>query len=581
MIKLENFKIETVLVFIIFAVSGATVFFLSYNLFYNPYAFITGFSLIFVFFLILLTIKSSQCKKYKKHKYEKYNTKIFNTIIWLLIFLITFLHYFKYNYIFIITVSAITVFILIYITKYNKISKKMQIQTLIQILAIAFLIRLSLFEITSFPIGVDPWVHNLWVNEIINYGTIISDDRYNNYPLFHVLAASISFISGCSVIDSFFYVGLLILISGVFIYTILYKNTKCHFLAVVAIIFILFSDFFIYRSVMITPMTMTIPMFTIIIYYIYRIYENTININNNFIIILLLITIALTHPVAIMATVVVLLSVLFTPIFTPRKSSKDEKKNYVTLLNYFIISIVGITIFWSQSSYNFLIIILRRFVIHSTEIAEIGGEISSGVRELSYISSIELTGFAILKILFLFSSYFIIKRKSETFLIGLIITSIVYFILIYGFSSMGIRTIMPTRWFTYLYIIMIIIGISGLKIHSRRDFKPILPIIAVLFVMAMALNFTASPYQSLFNHEPKDRFYFEDSEVYGIMFIIETDNDILFDKKVSHIINYYSDNTGNKAGETEILKLCLIRDKGECNQNNMIYNNGLATLILE
>ena len=110
--------------------------------------------------------------------------------------------------------------------------KKLVLPILIGLFIIAFLLRAQPFFLGSLE-GPDPYFHTRMSEMIVEeqskpvYDPLSQQGRYYSYaPLFHIMFASLHFLTG---LDVLFLVNLLPAIYGAFAVFIIFNDCKCYF----------------------------------------------------------------------------------------------------------------------------------------------------------------------------------------------------------------------------------------------------------------------------------------------------------------------------------------------------------------
>jgi hypothetical protein len=180
---------------------------------------------------------------------------------------------------------------------------------LLKIFILAITLFLSMYH--EFPriLGVDPWLHNQWIQETIDSGHItpglyIPNDYYL-FPFFHIWSAATQIVTQVSTYNAVFIsTAILIVFSGLFIYLIGARlvNVKAGLLVT---LLVLFSDQLISKSTSIIAMSLAFCFFPAILYLIFCRKKKTIS--DTSLAVLLFVGIVFTHTIAALVTLLSLI----------------------------------------------------------------------------------------------------------------------------------------------------------------------------------------------------------------------------------------------------------------------------------
>ena len=346
--------------------------------------------------------------------------------------------------------------------------------------------------------GVDPHYHNKQTEIYIEAGHIVLTsptgylNMYYSFPIFHILAATTSILSQLNIYDSIFSsITFSYILSSIFVFLIGKKliNTKA---GLFAALLLMIGDFRILYGVTSIPMTLGIVYYTI---FLYLFFVNTPrHVIKRSIAIIYFLLIVLTHTIAGFITFVTLMSLFLWKTINNNlnrisiekfKISSNTTLVYSTLLfgywmNSFSIPQRATTFF--DSMVRALYYALSNDAKFATgTIEKISPMVSTSYFEyvLDHVGYLIFLGVGILGI-------YIWLREKDEFKVPLSLTMVVLFAFLYGVSLMGLRTIIPTRWFVFIYIFLAILFAFGFlkSINIFNGTNRIIIAVVLIFVVS-------------------------------------------------------------------------------------------------
>lgn len=322
--------------------------------------------------------------------------------------------------------------------------------------------------------GVDPHYHNGQIEIYIEEGHIVPtapigySNGYYSFPIFHILAASTSILTQLNIYDSIFSsIAFSYILSSIFVFLIGKKliNTKA---GLFAALLLMVGDYRIVFGITPIPMTLGIVFYTILLYLLYI---NTPQfIIRRSIAIVFLLLIVLTHSIAGFITFVTLMSLFLSKTIYNHLSGNVIEKfkiSWNTTLVY--LSLLFSYWMYAFKSYQGEISFFESSVRSLTQGLSQDAEFATSVTEkispmvsTSYFDYLlDHVGYLIFLGIGIVGIYIWLREKDE-FKVPFSITMVVLFAFLYGFSLMGLRSIIPTRWFAFAYIFLAILFALGL-----------------------------------------------------------------------------------------------------------------------
>jgi hypothetical protein len=141
---------------------------------------------------------------------------------------------------------------------------------LIEMLAIAIILRASVYFNFPTVYGHDPFFHIAEIEKTIESGFLSLDlGRYVGFPLFHLLTAAVSQILGLELKNAYFISSIVEVFCGLFIFAIIriLFNTKT---ALLGTFLFLLAPYNVFWGFWIIPMTLGVAFYVIIIYLVIK-----------------------------------------------------------------------------------------------------------------------------------------------------------------------------------------------------------------------------------------------------------------------------------------------------------------------
>ncbi len=415
---------------------------------------------------------------------------------------------------------------------------------LAQIIVAAVVIRLSVLFMTPGFVGVDIWTHvPVFVTGIVEAESLsaIADSKYSMAPLYHSLGAIAALVFGSARVGMYFSVGLLVPLSALFIYGTANLLVPARW-ALVATALYAFGDEFIRWGIHQIPTSLGLVFFLGALYCVTRLCF-TDDLWAVGLLAVFSLAIVFTHQVSTaiilvflaVTTVVVIAVRLFPPL-----DSTVSPRTLGAFAGTFVLTL-GVTIAaWLSTPWYaedpFLVQILD--TLEATLLGEAGflnlasgaggggggggsgGEAAQHGLMAELIPFIDWAGFAILLSVAVIGGLTLLRMNQPAELIGIfLISASTMFVIIFGFSLFGVRTILPGRWMAFMYALFAIIAAVGLfhlsTSASRRVILVVFVILAVGYPMTMVVAEKATLDSPAFD-EQHPRFSYTDTEIAAV-----------------------------------------------------------------
>jgi len=367
---------------------------------------------------------------------------------------------------------------------------------LFEIIVLSLSIYAGIYYQFSGIYGTDPWWHNEWIQETVNLGHITRGEFLNNgyylFPVFHLLAAMVQTTTSLASYSAVFIsTGVFMAMSCVFIFLIGRKliNTKVGLLA--ALIVPLTTNS-IQRATAIIPMSLGFCFVLVILYLVFCQERKTAV--NSFLIILLSISLILTHTIAALVMLVSLVAIHIGIKLCKQISRPITPYETVSLTLILFFGVAMLTR-WMQSPTGtpaFFDLSLAQFLSSLQMDAQFAlatpvppASIPYGIKLLNSGGYLLLLGFAAIGALINLHP----KNRTEG-RVALVFMAGMLFFLPYSFILFQLENILPSRWIIFLYVPLAILALQGLRSISNllkynlvKLGVMILVLLTVIFIM--------------------------------------------------------------------------------------------------
>lgn len=371
---------------------------------------------------------------------------------------------------------------------------------LFQILVAAVVIRLTVLFSTPGFIGVDAWSHiPVYVAGIAETGSIaaMAGSKYVMAPFYHVVGAVGALLFGSARAGTFLSVGVLVPVSALLVYGTGKLLLPARW-ALLATALYAFSDQFIRWGIHVIPTSLGLVFFLATLYGVTKVFFT----DDLRVIGLLLassLAIVFTHQVSTAIALVLLGAAAFVSAglaFTGNHPDGGASGSTYALAGVFGVNLVVTIVSWINTPWSAGSVFLWRMLeivrVTVTESAgfldlasEGGGGAAGGSAGLvaQLVPYVEWFGFALLLLATVIGGLVMLRRDEPTDLaLTYLLTAGVMFVVVFGLTLFGIRSLLPGRWIAFMYAPMAVIGAVGLFYVSRNASRGI--ILAVFVVLA-------------------------------------------------------------------------------------------------
>lgn len=414
---------------------------------------------------------------------------------------------------------------------------------LVQVIALAFVIRLTAVYTTPTYIGIDIWTHMTQLARGVFEQHSLSAMNGNKHiaaPLFHLLVASSAMLYDVSLRNALYLsIGLVMPMAILFVYGATKLLVPVRWAVLAAMLYSL-GDYFIEWGIHLIPTSHGLLFFIAIVYALLRIMRLEYNARDFGLLVFLSIAIILTHQVSTFIMLVVIFSgllaqfVLKLDIFqtTARRPGVYRKLEPVNLAGLLAFDIGLITFMWSFTPYNgnsFLETVSLYF--EQTLISSAGLlHLASGNSQFITLSAptllqnietyIDASGFLILFALATVGCLYVLRRKRISHSVfTLLFATLVMTAFTLGLPMFGIRNFIPQRWFAFLYAPMAILGAMGVGylVHNlnRNVVVTALVVLALVYPSVMVIS-SHGTLDSPFFPQDQERLTYTESEIAAV-----------------------------------------------------------------
>lgn len=378
---------------------------------------------------------------------------------------------------------------------------------ILKILLLSIVFRASDYFINPYPLGSDPWAHIEYVKNFIAHGHLIIDiyppgigmeNYYCLFPIFHLMISTIILLLNISINNAFFLISILLVISTIFVYLISYIVTYNKSISFFVVLLINFADYHIQWGIQIIAMTYGLIVFCIIIYLALK--EEVSILIYKIILILSIFILIWTHTISAFISFALILSLYVVQKVYKFIFKEIKPSSHVVSLYLCVLFAVLLLLHWMEPSYAFInsvIIGIKKALL--SDATFITGAIPFDKSQ--FIGSI---GFICYLFLYFIGIYKRLEYRNEkTYILiagGLSLVTIIVL-----FMAFGLNNIIPSRWWAFIYIIMVIftgwglmyfIGLFKRELHKAVFVSLFLGITSFIMVTNHISNYDTPLYAS-------------------------------------------------------------------------------------
>jgi hypothetical protein len=387
---------------------------------------------------------------------------------------------------------------------------------LLKIIILGVLIRASAYFEFPSAISVDPYYHVGFIQYVLDHGYIPAHTapydllEYPSMPIMHMLVAALSLITGLSVYNSYFFVGIIECISVIFIFLIgrAVLNVRSGLLA--ALLLVIANQFLLW-GIAITPETLGIVLTLVVVAALFLVPRDDM-VSYTILLVVLFAGILLTHEGTSLYTALVLIIVIGSFAFISkilgvtdvRHEIQDVKalslhlRSLALLVVLFGASIISYWTFTGGSALSRAIAVVRGGVSPSTALASPAAAASSAGAAAAAVPHLPPSALPIwpdlpVLILIFFATfgflYVLSATRKKALTVAWIGASAVVLAVTVGTYFFGPGISQPERWIVYLQVFMVIPAAAGILtlgslVNTRKG-------LAVIFSAVLVLGFVS------------------------------------------------------------------------------------------
>jgi len=368
------------------------------------------------------------------------------------------------------------------------------------IILTGFIHRVLMYYSSPTYIGVDVHGHNYLVGLIIEEGSLLPplfESKYYFAPFYHIYSAVGSILLSASIRNVMLLVIFnMVLIPAIFMFLIVKKLWDVR-MGLLAGLFFISSDFVLHWSMNLGTTSLGV-LFSVIVFFILFKYLDKKSIRYYFILLIFFISLTYTHQVSIFITFIAITT--YVGVFSILDHSHSIRKNILVFITMPIIVFLD----FIRTAYSGVagdISFFDRIVWGIMESFEGSGagtraeftlppDVSAGsaaaLTPIHVAGSAILIGLSVLGLLYILQSDIVRTRKvkfSAIFITGFVLMAIAL-----AGPMIGMRNLLPFRWFAFFYIFLVTIGIIGIlpMIENLKKFtRDDIAIIMVIFIIVI------------------------------------------------------------------------------------------------
>jgi len=366
------------------------------------------------------------------------------------------------------------------------------------IILTGFIHRVLMYYSSPTYIGADVHLHNYLVGLIIEEGSLLPplfESKYYFAPFYHIYSAVGSILLSTSIRNVMLLVIFnMVLIPATFMFLIVKKLWDIR-MGLLAGLFFISSDFVLNWSMNLGPTSLGV-IFSIIVFFLLFKYLDKKSMRYYFILLIFFITLTYTHQVSTFITFIAI--AIYVGVFSMLDHLHSVWKNIAIFITMPIIVFLDFV----RTAYSGLAGDISFFdrivwgIMESFEGAGAGTRAeftlppdvtaggAAGLTTIHVAGSAFLIGLSVLGLLYILQSDIVRTRKvkfSAIFITGFVLIAIA----LVG-PMIGMRNLLPFRWFAFFYIFLITIGIIGILPiieNLRRMTRDDIALIMVIFIL--------------------------------------------------------------------------------------------------
>jgi len=369
----------------------------------------------------------------------------------------------------------------------------------IKIMIVSFNLKYSLF-LGYYGVGSDYWRHLAGNNNLSQYGFIeVLSAKEPYYPLMHIQVAITDIITHTPIKDATnFGIIIPLVISSVCIFLVA-RNIINAKVGLLAMLVVNITDFHTYWGAAPQTTTYGICLYYFLIFFIFRGATTNMNKKTWLALVLLFIPILiLAHAVSSFIALISILGLIAGSCVY--RTCYDIRAAILPPILVLLIYGVVLLQHWFVALYNqmreetFFEVITSTLITYITEHADFLNRpeaVSGYVAMLPplFERMADTTGLALLMFLSAIGCLFWLSKKYRSaFTFPMIVCTVVLLFITFGFPLFGIRNIMPSRWFAFMYFLLSIMAAFALLTMLSKTSKKGLGLM-MCFVVLASLTF--------------------------------------------------------------------------------------------
>jgi hypothetical protein len=378
-------------------------------------------------------------------------------------------------------------------------SKSDAVVQIIKIMMVSFNLKYSLF-LGYYGVGSDYWRHLAGNNNLSQYGFIeVLSWKEPYYPLMHIQVAISQLITNNPIKDATnFAIIIPLVISSICIFLVA-RNIINAKVGLLAMLIVNITDFHTYWGAAPQTTTYGICLYYFLIFFIFR--GATIKLNKKTwlaLILLFIPVLILTHAVSSFIALISILGLIVGSYIY--RICYDNRAMILPPIVVLLLYGVVLLQHWFVALYNkmreesFFDVITSTLITYITEYADFLNRpesISGYVTALPPLVDrmLDTTGLALLLFLSAIGSLFWLSKKYRSaFTFPMIVCTVVLLFITFGFPLFGMRNIIPSRWFAFMYFFLSIMAAFALLTTLSKTSKKGLSLM-MCFVVLSSLTF--------------------------------------------------------------------------------------------
>lgn len=412
---------------------------------------------------------------------------------------------------------------------------------LTQVLVAAVVIRFTVLFATPGFIGVDIWTHVPdFIGGIVEAGSLsaIAESKYSMAPFYHAIGAAGTLVFGSARAGTYLTVGLLVPLSALFVYAAGSLVVPVRW-ALLATALYAFADQFIRWGLHVIPTSLGVVFFLGALYALTALFV-TDDARAGILLAGFSLATVFTHQVST-AVVLVLLGAGSVSVLVARllggTTNEMSARTAAAVVGTFLVTLVTTVVSWlytpwyAEDPFLWQILDTLTAVVLSdagflnlagggSGEAQVGGVTEAAGPLAGLIPYVEWFGFAVLLGAVVVGGLAMLRSDLPTEVTFTYLASAAaMFVIVFGFSLFGVRTIMPGRWIAFMYapfVVIAAVGLYYLSQHaSRRVILVVLVIVALGYPATMVMAEKATLDSPAFDDE-YPRFSYTESEIAAV-----------------------------------------------------------------